>query len=222
MVGEVAADARKVGDHVDARVSIDVPWSVLFEAGSVFQTMLPWASDGDDRLPDIDIFPAGPFVDDEGGHVLALNVALVSPRSRGELRVPGTDPDLAPDIDPGYLREPADLDRLVVGVIEARRLLRTEPFASLVAGPPLTPALFDGSAEAVRAAIRRSVQSYHHPVGTCRIGEDPGAGAVVDAGGAVHGIDRLVVADASVMPKAPRANTNLPTMLVGQAIAERL
>lgn len=220
VVVDLPGVGRNLADH--PRVSIDVPWTVPVEDGGVFQTMLPWASNGDGPLPDIDIFPAGPFADDEGGHVLALNVALIAPRSRGELRLSGTDPALALDIDPGYLHEPADVERLVAGVMEARRLLHTEPFSSLIAGPPLTPELFDGSADEVRAAIRHSVQSYHNPVGTCRIGEDPGAGAVVDAGGAVYGIERLVVADASVIPKAPRANTNLPTMLVGQAIAERL
>lgn len=221
---DAVADLPGVGGNLaeHPRVSIDVPWAQPAEDGGVFQTMLAWASNGDARLPDIDIFPAGPFADHEGGHVLALNIALVAPRSRGELRLAGSDPDLAPDIDPGYLRDATDLDRMVAGVLEASRLLHTEPFASLIAGPPLTPELLDGSEDSIRATIRRSVQSYHHPVGTCQIGEEPGAGAVVDAVGAVHGIERLAVADASVLPTAPRANTNLPTMLVGQTIGDRL
>jgi choline dehydrogenase len=51
------------------------------------------------------------------------------------------------------------------------------------------------------------------------MGPDPAAGAVVDARGAVHGIDRLFVADASVMPTIPSANTNLPTIVVAERIA---
>jgi choline dehydrogenase-like flavoprotein len=54
------------------------------------------------------------------------------------------------------------------------------------------------------------------------MGPDPATGAVVDARGAVHGVERLYVADASVMPTIPAANTNLPTIVVAERIARWL
>jgi len=67
---------------------------------------------------------------------------------------------------------------------------------------------------ALARSIRERAGSYHHPVGTCAMGPNSDAGAVVDARGAVHGIDGLWVVDASVMPTIPTANTNLSTIVV--------
>ena len=63
-------------------------------------------------------------------------------------------------------------------------------------------------------SIRSRVGSYHHPVGTCAMG------TVVDARGAVHGVAGLWVADASVFPEVPRANTNLAAMMIGYRAAD--
>ncbi|PWU46675.1 hypothetical protein DLJ46_17205 [Micromonospora globispora] len=64
----------------------------------------------------------------------------------------------------------------------------------------------------------KAVGSYHHPVGTCAMGPDPERGAVVDSRGAVHGVRGLWVADASVMPTIPSANTHLSTIVVAERI----
>jgi len=69
-------------------------------------------------------------------------------------------------------------------------------------------------------AIRDTVAHYYHPVGTCAMGD--GAMAVCDADGRVHGVDGVVVADASLMPQITRANTNLPTVMIGERIARTL
>ena len=63
------------------------------------------------------------------------------------------------------------------------------------------------------------MDTYHHPAGTCSMGPDPGGGAVVDARGRVHGIEHLHVADASIMPAIPSANTNLPTIMIAERVA---
>ncbi|MEQ1702652.1 MAG: GMC oxidoreductase, partial [Ilumatobacteraceae bacterium] len=66
-------------------------------------------------------------------------------------------------------------------------------------------------------AIRDTVAHYYHPVGTCPMGEGPMA--VCDARGRVHGVSGVVVADVSLMPQIPRGNTNLPAVMMGEAIA---
>jgi 5-(hydroxymethyl)furfural/furfural oxidase len=65
--------------------------------------------------------------------------------------------------------------------------------------------------------IRTNVAGTFHVSGTCRMGDDPGA--VVDSAGRVRGIDGLRVADASVMPTVPRANTNIPTIMIAEKLA---
>ena len=91
-------------------------------------------------------------------------------------------------------------------------------------GPELAPGsdVVDDDRAGLTRSIRERVGSYHHPVGTCAMGPDPHQGAVVDACGAVHGLDDLWVADASVMPSIPSASTNLSTIVVAERIAVSL
>jgi choline dehydrogenase-like flavoprotein len=67
--------------------------------------------------------------------------------------------------------------------------------------------------------VRRDCLHYFHAVGTCKMAPESDATAVVDARGKVHGVDNLYVADASIMPVVPRANTNIPALVVGERIA---
>jgi choline dehydrogenase-like flavoprotein len=67
-----------------------------------------------------------------------------------------------------------------------------------------------------------AVSTYSHPVGTCRLGDDPRNGAVVGRRCRVHCADRLWVADTSVIPDIPAANTHLPTIMIAERAAERL
>jgi choline dehydrogenase len=71
-------------------------------------------------------------------------------------------------------------------------------------------------------SIASRVSTYHHPVGTCRMGADPDGGAVVAARGRVHGLEHLHVAYASIMPTIPSANTNLPAIMVAERVASWL
>ena len=86
-----------------------------------------------------------------------------------------------------------------------------EPVAAY-AGRELRPGPQVGAREHVEASAR----GFFHPVGTCAIG------SVVDGGGRVLGLDGLVVADASIMPTIPRANTNLSTLALAERLAERI
>ena len=67
--------------------------------------------------------------------------------------------------------------------------------------------------------VRRDNLHYYHAVGTCKMGPESDPTSVVDARGKVHGLDNLYVADASIMPVVPRANTNIPALVVGERIA---
>ena len=153
------------------------------------------------------------------GHGLTIAPTLVEPRSRGTLRLRSSDPTDPPLIDPRYLDDRADLEILRAGVGLGRRIAAA---AALEAyrGREVTPgAAATGEAE-LDAWIRASVESLYHPVGTCKTGNDPLA--VVDADLKVHGVDNLRVADASIMPTITNANTNAPTIMIGEQAARRL
>lgn len=156
---------------------------------------------------------------DAGGaaleHDLAAGfVALLTPESRGTVRLAGPDAATPPVVDPRYLDRPADRDRLRAGL---RRLLSV--FAAAPLGGLTGPATGLGrnpDDATLDAYIAASAVPYWHLVGTARLGRDPHA--VVDpATMAVHGTAQLFVADASVFPSAPRGNTHAPTI----AVAER-
>jgi choline dehydrogenase len=143
------------------------------------------------------------------------------PYSRGWVRIRSADPADPPCIDVAHLRHPDDMSRMVEATLIARAISRTAPLTGLIEGPELAPgpAITDGDISAIAASIASRVDTYHHPAGTCRMGPDPDGGAVVDARGRVHGIEHLHVADASIMPAIPSANTNLPTIMIAERVA---
>ena len=150
----------------------------------------------------------------------------MTPLSCGWVRLRSADPTDPPRIDVAHLREPADLRRMVEGTRIARAISRTSPLAELVEGTEIEPGPAvhdDDDTEALAASIAARVSTYHHPVGTCRMGPDPTtARAAVDARGSLYGVERLFVADASIMPTIPSANTNLPTIMLAQRVASWL
>ncbi len=169
---------------------------------------------------DLHLFPVGgPLPDaNSAGEAweFVLPVANMTPQARGGLRLRSNDPSTAPLIDTGYLTDPedADLTRLMSGVEIVRQFARQSPLAEWIGDEiPPTADCHD------RESIRRNCAHYFHPVGTCKMGPASDPEAVVDAQGKVQGWDNLYVADASIMPVIPRANTNLPALVVGERIA---
>ena len=143
---------------------------------------------------------------DDGWRTSAV-VYLLKPDSRGSVSLRSLDPRVPPVIDHGFLTEGRDAERLADGLGLMRRLA-----SEAGAGAELRP----GTDADLGGYLRREVRGIFHPTGTCAIGK------VVDPGGAVLGIDGLVVADASIMPTIPRANTNLSTVAVAERIADWL
>ncbi len=228
---DVSVDLPGVGDNLidHPLVAVDLP-TTPGTSGPRFQTLCTVRSQlaAAGGAPDLHLFVAGPFdvarVVSPSGAVFGLVTGLVLPRSRGSVRLRSADPLAPPRIDVEHLRDPDDVARLVEATILARRISRAEPLAGLVVGDELAPgpSISDDDHDALAASITARVDTYHHPVGTCRMGDDPDQGAVVDPRGRVHGLERLYVADASVMPAIPSANTNLPTIMVAERIADWL
>jgi choline dehydrogenase len=141
---------------------------------------------------------------------------MVRPASRGTIRLSGPDPADPLLIDPNVLAEPADLAALEASLGQVRAMAATAPLSEwgareLYPGPDVR------TAEALRDYVRRTAITYHHQVGTCKMGID--SEAVVDPQLRVHGTDGLRVADASIMPRVTSGNTNAPTLMIGERAA---
>jgi choline dehydrogenase len=155
------------------------------------------------------------------GRVL-LAVACMTPRSRGRLSLASTDPERMPVIDHGYLSDPdgADLAVIADGVGKAREIAATAPLASLIGSEIGALAGLEGAE--LETGIRRTHGHYYHPVGTARMGRADDPQAVCEASGRVHGLEQLWVGDCALVPTIPRANTNIPAVVVGARVAQSL
>jgi choline dehydrogenase len=156
--------------------------------------------------------------DEESEWSFVFPVACMTPKARGVLRLSTRDPETMPLIDHNYLGDPEghDLAVLVEGVQLTRQITTQEPLRSLL-GEEITP-----GSQSLDEFISNNVGNYYHPVGTCKMGPDSDADAVVDHTGAIHGLEGGYVADCSIMPVVPRANTNIPAIVVGERIAAYL
>jgi choline dehydrogenase len=152
-----------------------------------------------------------------------LAVACLTPRSRGVLKLTSRNPTATPLLDHGYLSDPDGEDErvLVDGIHIARELGKAPRLAALL-GKEKWPGPRVLSADQIAEFTRTTVAHYFHPVGTCAMGPAGDRGAVVDARGRVYGLDNCYVADASIMPVVPRANTNIPALVAALRIASCL
>jgi choline dehydrogenase len=218
---------RNLSDH--PLLSVDLPTRPS-PGPSRFQAHVSFHSRSADPAgaPDLLVFCAGPFEvgpdQSPSGAVFGIVAALMAPRPRGWVRLASVDPSVPPRIHPAHLEDAEDVERMIDAVTEARRLASSQPVTAITAGQELSPgpAVATGNRAALAEWARSAVTTYHHPVGTCAMGPRPGDGAVTDAHGSVHGIDRLTIADASIMPTIPTATTNVPTIMVAEHIARWL
>jgi choline dehydrogenase len=172
--------------------------------------------------PDLQFHFAPAYFVDNGfeeydGHAITMGPVLVKPRARGWVRLRSADPAAKPRILTNSLSDGEDVAALVAGVRLSREIAAAGPFAEAL-GRELFPGAEVDTDEAIAADVRRRAELLYHPVGTCRMGTDPDA--VVSPALQVHGLERLRVVDASVMPLIPGGNTNAPTIMIAEKAAD--
>ena len=149
------------------------------------------------------------------------SVANLRPTSRGSVRIRSADPRAAPAIGPNYLSTDADRRIAAESLRLTRRIAQQPALAKYEPDEFLPGASFQSDADLARAAGNIGTTIFH-PVGTCRMGPDSDALAVVDARLRVCGIQALRVVDASIMPAITSGNTNSPTLMIAERGADMI
>ncbi|TSD99744.1 choline dehydrogenase [Skermania sp. ID1734] len=173
--------------------------------------------------PDIQIHVAPTGFYDNGlrepqAQMFTAGVTLVKVASRGRLRLRSADPTWRPELDPEYFAEPVDMDSVVAGTRRVLDIVSQGPLARFL-DKPFLPDRLDGISDSdIRDHARAWTQTLYHPVATCAMGS--GELSVVDPQLRVHGVEKLRVVDASVMPEVPRGNTNAPTIMIAEKAAD--
>ncbi len=153
------------------------------------------------------------------GYGVSIQIVLLQPQSRGEVRLASADPAAMPLISPNFLKDPRDLEAMITGLRYFRKTLETKPMADRI-DRIVAPDPDDFSDEALGAHCRKMVKTNFHPVGTAKMGADGDPLAVLDSRMRVRGIAGLRVCDMSAVPEIPAGNTNAPAMMLGDRCAD--
>jgi len=150
---------------------------------------------------------------------LTIAPCQLRPESRGHIRIRSADPAAHPAIVPNYLSDPLDRQVTVAGLRWGRRIAAQAPLQRYI-DHELKPGPDVETDAELLAYAREYGTTIYHPVGTCAMGRGPRA--VVDPELRVHGIERLRVVDASVMPRLVSGNTNAPTIMIAEKASDMI
>ena len=186
----------------------------------VIQTTLRYTATGSSDFNDMQLEPLS-FMHIQGPELLmGLAACVFKSYSYGNLEFDSADIDAKPRPLMNYLSDERDYIKIIDGLRRAQELCATKAIATVsdgvrrpTGGEMADPALLE-------PWIRRNSATGAHPSCTARMGPADDETAVVDERGLVHGLRGLRIADASIMPRVPSANTNIPTIMIGERIGE--
>jgi choline dehydrogenase len=222
LVADVPAVGARLLDHPGAAFFLLPRPGVVDLTGPLIQTALRLRSPGSEHENDVQIQSG------MGLHAPGFSLPLVSlmcqvgkPRGSGIIHYTSADPAVRPHIESRLLEHPDDRAHAVRSLGLALELADRGPLRQLATPVwPLSSVLRRRSW--LEGFVRRISDSGYHPSGTVPMGRDGDPGAATDGRGRVRGVEGLVVADASLMPTIPTANTHLPTLMIGERFGEWL
>jgi choline dehydrogenase len=196
--GKLASNFAETGGHIRTDPTMPAPnFQLLFGAGFFFDHgLMSWDA------------PAG-----------VIGLSYIAPRSRGTVRIRSAEATRKPAVSLNMLSEQSEMDDMIDAVQRAREIAATGAAREVLADE-ITPGAQIQSREDLAAWIRTTCQHTYHPACTARIGSP--ADGVVDPELRVHGVERLRIADCSVMPTVTRGNTHAPVVMIGERCAELL
>ncbi|WAJ28558.1 choline dehydrogenase [Antarcticirhabdus aurantiaca] len=155
------------------------------------------------------------------GHGFQAHVGPMRSKSRGEIRLTGSDPMAAPSIRFNYMSHPDDWREFRQAIRLTREIFAQSPFDGY-RGPEIQPGAALKSDEDLDGFIAAHAESAYHPCGTARIGAADDPDAVVDPECRVIGVEALRVADSSIFPRVTNGNLNGPSTMVGEKAADHV
>ena len=159
--------------------------------------------------------PKGPVLSKQSGMTCYAHV--MRPESKGHIHITSSDPRRAPAINFNFLSSPVDAELTVKAVRIACSIMRSSAMAPLQV-TEIAPGTNRNTDDEILDWVKAAAETTYHPVGTCKMGQDPMA--VVDERLRVHGITGLRIADASIMPTLTSGNTNAPSIMIGEKVSD--
>ena len=147
---------------------------------------------------------------------ITMNANVLRSESTGSIHIKSNDPAEAPAIRFNFLSAQNDRDGVLACIRKGRELMAASPLKEMT-GEEIAPGARLQTDEELLEWVRTTAETTYHPVGTCKMGNDPMA--VVDPELRVHGIAGLRIADASIMPTLTSGNTNAPCIMIGEKCA---
>ncbi len=221
VVRDVPAVGANLCDHPALAVACTVKDpSIVDHDLPLVQTILRYTAPGSEHRNDLQIeqFTFSQRMD--GQDAFAIAAVLEQSYGRGRVYLESADPHAKPRIEQRFCEDERDLLRLAQCFRDTLAFVDTRALGGLidlVIFPNPDVPLSDDS---LHELLRRFSASGYHPCGTVKMGPSTDSGAVVDQYGRCHAIEGLVVADASIMPEVPRANTNLTSIMIGEMVGE--
>ncbi len=155
------------------------------------------------------------------GHGYQVHVGPMRSKSRGSVRLSSARPGDKPLIKFNYMSQPDDWTEFRHCVRLAREIFAQKAFEPF-RGKEIQPGSAVQSDADIDSFVRDQVESAYHPCGTARMGRRDDPMAVVDAGCRVIGVDRLRVADSSIIPQITNGNLNAPSIMIGEKAADHI
>ena len=220
-VRDVAGVGANLCDHPALAVAATVKDpAILDDDQPIVQTILRYTADGSDQRNDLQI-EAFSFTP-RGGDLTTFAIAAVLEQvnGTGTLKLASADPRQGPVVEQRFCEDERDVKRLTQAFRDCIAFTQAKPLADIIGRvifPNLSVPISD---ESIASLLTRFSASGFHPCGTLKMGPKEDALSVVDQYGRAHALEGLVVADASIMPWVPRANTNLTSIMIGERVGE--
>ena len=228
----VVQDTPGIGQNLRDHPKLSLIWRTregfsLDEAAPRSQLTLHYTASGSDLRNDMkismDSFAKGRIGRGEharGVSGVGMTASIRLAVGSGELKLASPDPRIQPYLDYNYLAESFDRQRLRDAIHLCLRLAEQREFRTIISELSNPTAADLTSDDALDQWMLREVNSNSHISCTCKMGPASDPMAVVDQYGRVHGLERLRVVDASIMPNCVRANINATVMMIGERMAD--
>jgi choline dehydrogenase len=211
-------------DHPATLVAMKPKAGVASFSHPMIQSTMRYTARGSDDFNDMQLEPISYLqrlsYEDESQIAFGVAPVVEKTRGHGQLTFTSADPQCQPQIETNFLADEWDLERMMHGLEMALDVINRTPMRELYDAMIWPRPEVAQDAAQLRDWATRACGSGYHPCGTAPMGTADDERAVVDQYGRVFGVEGLYVADASIMPSIPRANTNFPTIMIGERFGE--